>query len=84
MEFCNVTNFIYVANFVLLVVYFCLTIRRFTQKVFGFWVWVWVLGLDIGFGYTNFWVLGIGLGIYTQPKPKTQKFVGVNVCLKIN
>ena len=56
-------------------------------KFFGFWVWVlglgikifghWVLGLGIKiFGY---WVLG--LGIYTQPKPKIQKFLGVNVWL---
>ncbi len=72
MELCNVTNFIYVANFVLLVVYFFLTIRRFSQKIFGF---------GFGFRYTDFWVLVIGLGIYTQPKPKTQKFLGVNVCL---
>jgi hypothetical protein len=59
----------------------------FRYKIF------WVLGVGIGFGYKNFWVLGmgfgfgykifgvLGLGIYTQPKlkPKTQKFLVVNV-----
>jgi len=68
-------------------------------KIFGFWVRFgyknfWVLGF--GFRYSNFWVLGLGiktfgfwvlgLGIIPNPipKPKTQFFLGKNVCTAVS
>jgi hypothetical protein len=36
----------------------------------------WVLGF-------GFWVLGMGWVYIPKPKPKTQKFLGVNVCLPL-
>ena len=71
----------------------CLTPEISPKKFLGFgfgfgYKNFWVLGMGFGFWV---WVLGMdfGLGIYTEifyypnpePIPKTQKFLGVNVCL---